>query len=214
MDWIVLDSLRFDAIVGILPSEQVAPQPLELQIRLGVDLDAAGRTGDLSQSVDYAAIAHQVRFIAQHGRWRLIESLGTACARLLLAPPAAQEARAQVHRIELHIAKPTILDGLAVPQVILRRKLEWCRLERRSMPSRTTLDILEATPLSAAYRVHIDPGTTWQPPPQVALKVMTGHPRHAGRTLSAGDELARVAGTIENHQKLPVTLLAVGHPIS
>ncbi|MCB9672839.1 MAG: dihydroneopterin aldolase [Alphaproteobacteria bacterium] len=213
MDWIVLNRLCFDAIVGVLAREQAAPQPLELEVKLGVDLDAAGASGRLDQSVDYAAVADQVRFIAQHGRWRLIESLGTAVARLLLAAPGAQEGRAQVTRIELRIAKPTILDGLAVPQIVLRRTAEWCRLPRRSMPSRTTLEVLEATPLSAAYRVHVDPGTSWQPPPQVALKVVAGRPRYDGRVLQPGDELARAAGLVENHQKAAVTLLAVGAPI-
>lgn len=214
MDWIVLNRLRFDAIVGILASEQVAPQPLELQIKLGVDLDACGSSGDLSKSVDYAAVADQVRFIAQHGRWRLIESMGTCIARLLLAPPAAQASRAAVERVEIHIAKPTILGDLAVPEVVLRRKADWVRLPRRDVPSRTTLETLETTPLSAAYRVHIAPGTSYAPPPQVAFKVMAGRPRYEGRTLVPGDEVARMATVFENHQKQAVTLLAVGHPIS
>lgn len=213
MDWIVLNRLRFDAIVGILAREQITAQPLELEIKLALDMDACGATGDLSLSINYAAVADQVRFIAQHGRWRLIESMATCCARLLLAPPAAQEQRAPIERVELRIAKPTILDGLAVPEAVLRRKADWCHLPRRTLPSRAVVETLEATPLSAAYRIHIDPGTTWQPPPQVALKVIAGRPHYEGRTLVPGDDVARFATLFENHQKEPVTLLAVGHPI-
>ncbi|MCB9673824.1 MAG: dihydroneopterin aldolase [Alphaproteobacteria bacterium] len=213
MDWIVLQDLRFDAIVGVLPSEQAAAQPLELEVKLGVDLDEAGGTGDLSKSVDYASIAHQVRFLAQQGRWRLIESLGTAICRLLLAPPGEQEGRAPITRVELRIRKPTILGGLAVPGITLRRTREWCKLVKSKAPSRTTIERLEATPLSAAYRVHIEAGTAWQPPPGVALFVIAGRPRHDGQTLAPGAEVARAAGAFENHQKHDVTLLAVGSPL-
>ncbi|MEZ4319241.1 MAG: dihydroneopterin aldolase [Myxococcota bacterium] len=213
MDWIVLQDLRFDAVVGVLAREQAAAQPLDVEVKLGVDLDESGGTGDLSKSVDYASIAHQVRFIAQQGRWRLIESLGTAVCRALLAPPGEQEERAQVERVEVRIRKPTILDGLAVPGVTLRRTKEWCKLVRTKAPSRTTLDRLEATPLEAAYRVHIEAGTAWQPPPGVALFVVAGRPRHDGQTLAPGAEIARASGPFENHQKKAITLLAVGSPI-
>lgn len=213
MDRIVLDDLCFDAIVGVLPSEQACAQPLVLKLELWLDLDGAGASGDLEKSVDYAAVARQVRFVAQQGRWRLIESLGTAICRLLLAPPAHQEGRAQVERAAVSIAKPTILGGLAVPSVGFRRTRDWCRLARTEAPSRTVLERLEATPLEAAYRVHIEAGTGWTPPPGLALHVVAGRPRHRGETLDPGDELARMAGPIENHQKQPITLLACGAPL-
>ncbi len=212
MDWITLTDLRFDAMVGILPSEQAAAQPLHLEIKMGVDLDKAGGTGDLSQSVDYAGVANQVRFMAQQGRWRLIESLGTAICRLLLAPPAAQEGRAAIDRVEVRIRKPTILQGLAVPGVTLRRTADWCKLPRTQAPSRTTIEQLEATPLSGAWRVHVDAGTSWQPPPAVALYVMAGRPRVGGMTVDPGTEIARAAGLVENRQNDAVSLLAVGSP--
>ena len=212
MDWIHLDRLRFDAIVGILASEQVAPQPLDLEIGMGLDLEACAASGDLSLSVDYAAVAEQVRFVAQQGRWRLIESLATACARLILAPAAPQEARAQVQSVRFRVAKPTILGELAVPGLFLERPASWCQLPEHTLDG-ATVEVLEQTPLSAAYRVHVAAGACWTPPPQVALRVIAGRPRHGGLELLPGAELARFAGPIENHQTLPVTLLAVGHPI-
>jgi dihydroneopterin aldolase len=212
MDWITLTDLRFDAIVGILASEQARAQPLELEVKMALDLDGAGSTGDLSKSVNYAAVANQVRFMAQQGRWRLIESLGTGICRLLLAPPAPQEARAAIERVELRIRKPTILDGLAVPGVTMRRTADWCKIPKSKAPSRTTIEQLEATPLSGAWRIHVDGGTSWQPTPSVALYVIAGRPRVNGVTVEPGTEIARAAGLIENRQSDPVTLLAVGAP--
>lgn len=214
MDWIELTDMRFDAIVGVLIGEQAVAQPLVVDVKIHLALDGAGATGDLAKSVNYAAVASQVQFIAQQGRWRLIESLGTAVCRLLLAPAAAQEQRAVIERMELRIAKPTILDGLATPAVVFRRKREWVRLAKTTHKPRTFVEALEATPLSAAYRVHVEPGTTWDPPAGVALEVVAGRPRVAGRTLHPGDRLARCAKTVENHQKQAVTLLAVGSPMT
>lgn len=211
LDWIELQQLRFEAIVGILAFEQARAQPLELEICLGVDLDGAGATGDLAQSVDYAAVAHQTRFIAQQGRWRLIESLGTAICRLLLAPPSALEARTAIQGVEVHIAKPTILEGLAVPSVRLRRQRGWCTLRTHEEPG-ARIETLEATPLSGAYRVHILPGATWQPSIGVALMVVAGKVHSNGTICTAGTELARLHGPLENQGSEEVTLLAVGTP--
>lgn len=202
-DRIRLTDLRFDAIVGILPSEQVRAQPLVLQIELGLDLTEAG-SGDLSASVDYAAVAEQARFIAQHGRWRLIESLGLALCRWLVAQPTQSEARAQVDSARVQIAKPTILDGLAVPSV---------ELERRPGPLQgfkqdgVSVDILEETALSAAYRVRMPAGSTFEPEPCVALLGV------AGQALAPGEQIARLAGPLVNSGAEEAVLLAVGAPI-
>jgi len=212
-DWIILNKLRFDAIVGVLPEEQTRAQPLELEVKVCLNLDEAGASGELHHSVNYAAIAEEVKFLATHGRWRLIESLGTALCRLLLAPPTSREERAEVARVEVRISKPEILGGLALPTISLRRRADWCQLSRESFPTRTWVETLEKTPLSAAYRVVIEAGTAWQPPPQVALYVVAGRPRHRGTTVNPGEVIARCAGAIENHQNRSITLLACGAPM-
>jgi dihydroneopterin aldolase len=211
MDWIVLNDLRFDAIVGILASEQIRAQPLRLRIRLGLpSLDPCADTGHLDRSTNYAAVADQVRFIAQHGRWRLIESMATACARLILAPPAPGEARAPIEVVEIAIAKPTILDGLAVPEAVLERHADWCVLPGTVYDGQS-VEVLGTTPLSGAYRITIQPGATWTPPLTVAFKVLAGRVEHDGRTLGPGEDVARFAAPFTTGAQ-PVTLLAVGHP--
>lgn len=202
-DRIRLTDLRFDAIVGILASEQVRAQPLVLQIELALDLTDAG-AGDLARSVDYAAVAHQARFIAQHGRWRLIESLGLALCRWLVAPPTEAEGRAAVERARVHIAKPTILDGLAVPSVELERGPAPLQGFRQAG---VAIEILEETALSAAYRVRIPPGGRWEPEPCVALLGV------AGEALAPGQERARLSAPLENPGTHEACVLAVGAPL-
>ena len=213
MDWIELHQLRFDAIVGILAFEQARAQPLELRIRLGVQLEGAASSGDLNQSVDYAAVAHQARFVAQLGRWRLIGSLGTALCRLLLAPAAALEQRTRIEAVEVHIAKPTILEGLAVPSVRFTRQAAWWAPEARD-GKEARIEVLEETPLSGAYRIHVRPGATWSPPAGVALYVVAGRVHADERIHGPGTELARLHGPLHNPGRDEVTVLAVGTPFA
>src|SRR5579871_1397823 len=96
-DWIHLKRFSFPCVLGIFDWEQKKPQTLSVEISMGLDLQGAA-DGTLARSVNYAATLEHVRFIAEHGRWRMLESMATAMARHLLALPAAGEERAQVSR--------------------------------------------------------------------------------------------------------------------
>ena len=120
-DRITLTGLCVEGIVGVLDFEQVTPQPIELDLELFLPLDPSGDSGDLARTVDYAAVADEVAFLATHSRLRLIESLGLAICRNILAAPQLGEARAVVERVSVQIRKPTILGGRAVPGVSMTR---------------------------------------------------------------------------------------------
>lgn len=123
MDAVLLD-LELACIVGILPRERVEPQPLEIRIELGLDLDPCGGSGDLERSVDYAAVDTQIRFLCTEGRFRLIEVLAVAILRAVLAPPAPGESRAAVQWAEIEIRKPAVMR-CAMPGVRIRRDADW-----------------------------------------------------------------------------------------
>ncbi|HUW03222.1 MAG TPA: dihydroneopterin aldolase [Acidimicrobiales bacterium] len=55
-DRIELKGLRAMAVVGVLDHEKLAPQPVEIDLALDVDLRSAGATDDLVDTVDYGAI--------------------------------------------------------------------------------------------------------------------------------------------------------------
>src|SRR6266513_2552767 len=117
-DWLSLSkiSLSFPCVVGLTEWEQRGTQTLELELAMNLDLDEAAG-GDLRRSVDYAAALEHVQFIAQHGRWLLLESIAAAMARFILAPPAEGERRAQVRRVVVRLSKPDVFGGRAVPSV-------------------------------------------------------------------------------------------------
>ncbi|MCB9664113.1 MAG: dihydroneopterin aldolase [Alphaproteobacteria bacterium] len=211
-DWIELDEVALDCVVGVTEAEQRTVQPLRLSVALRLELEGAAG-GELERSVDYAAVHEQLLFLAAHGRFRLLESLGTAIARLLLAPAPPAARQAAVDLVRLRLRKPAILDG-AVPSVVLERDAEWCDLQTRMVPDKTWLDTLVATKTSGAYRAHIEPDSTWVVPPGVALMVLAGRAVADGRPVKVGERLARgEVGKLAAVGTLPATVLAVGAPL-
>ncbi len=147
-------------IVGILPRERIEPQPLSIDVGMELDLDDCGWTGKLETSVDYGAVDAQVRFLATHGRFRLIESLSVALLRLLLAPPPPDASHAPLARATVRIAKPTVLRS-AVPAVTLHREAAWATRPGDDLLDgcihRVLVDLEEVT----ARRVHVPAGQTF-----------------------------------------------------
>ena len=182
-DRIELTDFVFDTIVGILPSEQLTPQPLAVEIAMELPLEDTARTGELGGSINYAAVQRWVWVLARHGCWPLIESLSHAIARLILAAPAECEGRAAIQAVEVNLRKPTILDG-AVPGVRIRRDAEWCDLGEVDLESGVTKGILEETPARSAYRMVLQPGARWTVPEYLHIHVVGG----AGGASDANDE--------------------------
>lgn len=123
MDRIDLD-LEVCAIVGILPRERIEPQPMRISLRMELPLEPCGTTGELGAGVDYAEMDSRIRYLAVHGRFRLIESLAMAILRVVLDPPRAGEGRAAVERATVTIRKPAVLRA-AEPSVTLSRDASW-----------------------------------------------------------------------------------------
>jgi FolB domain-containing protein len=161
-DWIRLSGMSLPCVLGLDDWERRGPQPLVAEVGMALDLDEAAG-GDLSASVDYAAVLNQIGFIAVHGRWRLLESMVAAMARHLLSRPAPREARAQVDCVWIKVTKPDILGGRAVPSVELLRDRAW--LDQRPLSCSdhegVTVYSLTETPETGAYHVSLDAGAEW-----------------------------------------------------
>lgn len=83
-DAIQVRGLRALAICGALPEEQTRAQPVEVDLDVLVDLSAAGRTDDLADTVDYAAIAARVERVLTTERFTLLERLAERVAEIVL----------------------------------------------------------------------------------------------------------------------------------
>lgn len=102
-DWIVVDGLEFETIIGIHPDERVNPQPLSIDLRLGVGsiVPAAG-TDAIDATIDYQRVCERIMAVVNEGRFQLVETLvEQVAADLFRAFP--------VQRIELRAVKPLAL---------------------------------------------------------------------------------------------------------
>jgi FolB domain-containing protein len=212
-DWIILEKVGFPCIVGLNEDEQRTPQALEVELGMGLDLDAAAG-GDLAHSVHYVAALDQVQFIAEEGRWRLLESLAAAIARHLLRAPAAGEGRAALDRVRVRVGKPGYLRGRAEPSVELMREKNWFGAEPAApRPGTTHTRALQLARQSAAYHVDLGPRSTFELPDGVSAFVVAGHLEREngqevarGRTLRGGERATNATNT-------EARLLVVGRPL-
>jgi dihydroneopterin aldolase len=74
-DYIFIDNLRVDCIVGIHPWEQVQPQPLLFTLKLYCDFSAIFASAELQDSIDYAAVSQLIESHCHAMPHRLIETL-------------------------------------------------------------------------------------------------------------------------------------------
>lgn len=117
MDRIIIRDLRANAFVGTLEREQKYRQEVAAALTLELDLAPAGRSDDLTKSVDYAEIARRAQHVMETGRFRLLEALGTALGQMLME-------YAPVVRATVALEKPRALDfaRVAVEMVFERGK--------------------------------------------------------------------------------------------
>ena len=100
--------------IGFNPEERVAPRDLEADVRLAVDLRAAGRSDDLADTVDYASLAERLRAVAAASSFRLLEALAEALAAEALRDP-------RVAAAEVALRKPGAVPGALAEVRIVRR---------------------------------------------------------------------------------------------
>ena len=76
MDKILLEGIRLDIRVGTTKEERAEPQLCGLDLVMEADLKAAGRSGDLNRTVDYAAIFRLLEAHCSQNSFTLLEEIG------------------------------------------------------------------------------------------------------------------------------------------
>jgi dihydroneopterin aldolase len=119
-DLLCVNDLEVHCVIGVYPEERTRPQPLRLDLALAVDVADAARSGALERTIDYARLVGQVRFVLEHGAFRLLETAGEAVAAVILA-----SVEGFADAVTLTLRKPLALDGNGVPALTLRRRREF-----------------------------------------------------------------------------------------
>lgn len=167
LDTVAIRSLQASCIVGVHPHERCRLQPLRVDVRLHLDTRAAAAADRLACTVDYAAVASQVRFILAEARFQLLETAAEVLARWLLLPPLSPQ-RPAVRSLRVRLSKPQGLQGQGLPSVcIVRRAAEVC-IEKRLEPWGSVESVYANERLRIA-RLQISPGQL--PPDEPRLRL-------------------------------------------
>lgn len=84
MDRILIDDLRVLTVIGALPHEREAAQPLRIDLEIGLDLRDAGRSDELDDTVHYGLVAERITDLAADVKHILLERFAADVADLVL----------------------------------------------------------------------------------------------------------------------------------
>jgi 7,8-dihydroneopterin aldolase/epimerase/oxygenase len=121
-DSIVLEGMVFHGWHGTLPAERELGQPFVVSVELRLDLRPAGRSDDLSQTVDYGQVHQRAKEIVEGPPVNLTETVAERIAAAVVEEfPAVEAVRVRVAKPHVRLGG-TVLAASAVE--ILRRRDE------------------------------------------------------------------------------------------
>ncbi len=118
MDKIIIKDLKVHAYHGVFEKEKLEGQAFYVSVELSTDLRKAGKTDDLTASIHYGEICHEITRLLQAESFHLIERCAEIVTdHLLLTYPLASS-------VKVTIKKPSAPIGLSVsyPAVEIERK--------------------------------------------------------------------------------------------
>ena len=114
-DAILIEGLKCQALVGILPWEKQVKQPLVFDLRLYLSLKAAADSDALANTVDYAEVAQHIDHLT-HTHHALVETVAERTCQMLFSQYPNLEA------ISLTVRKPAAVPQAEAVGVTLHRK--------------------------------------------------------------------------------------------
>ncbi|WP_202966141.1 dihydroneopterin aldolase [Streptomonospora alba] len=98
LDRIRLSGLRVRGYHGVLEHERRDGQDFVVDVGLGLDLAAAGRSDALADTVHYGELADRLVAVVQGDAVQLIETLAERLAAVCLSEPRVRRAEVTVHK--------------------------------------------------------------------------------------------------------------------
>ena len=102
-DRIFIRNLAIQGILGVLPEERTTPQTITVDLALETDIRPAAASRSLADTVDYAALAGEIKALVLTAEHLLVESLAEDIAALVLEDD-------RVTGVTVTVGKPEALD--------------------------------------------------------------------------------------------------------
>ena len=113
-DHIFLQQLTLMARIGILDHERLAPQPICLDIELGLDLSISAKSGRLKDTLDYAHLVQKLSEFTMSEHIDLIETLAEGLVNQCFTDK-------RVSWVKLRVGKPQAIDKAQSVGVVIYR---------------------------------------------------------------------------------------------
>jgi dihydroneopterin aldolase len=83
MDILFLRDFRLETIIGLYEWERKAPQPILIDLEIGLYDHKAGHSDDIRDTIDYGKVAERIRAYAGSQSFHLVETLGENIADIV-----------------------------------------------------------------------------------------------------------------------------------
>ena len=113
-DRIFIEGMLIQGTHGVYEHEQREPQPFEVDVELLRNLQPAGLSDDLADTVDYGRVFDTCRQIVESTRFNLLEALAEAIAQELLAEFATDEVTVRIRKPAVDLGGPFRAVGVEV----------------------------------------------------------------------------------------------------
>jgi FolB domain-containing protein len=114
MDKIIINGLKVDTVIGTLPEERGKTQTLLINLELYLPLQKAGKSDDLSDSVDYSLIESEIIRMSGKSKFFLIERFAEEVADICLKEKL-------VSKVKVEVSKPGALKHSTNVAVCIER---------------------------------------------------------------------------------------------
>ncbi len=113
-DRLFLSGMRFRAYHGVLVEERTHGQEFLVDVELEVDLEEAGRSDDLTRTIDYRRAYETVKAVMHGEPQNLIERLAETIATRLLALDRVSAVTVRVRKPQVKLAGPLDASGVEI----------------------------------------------------------------------------------------------------
>ena len=105
MATITIKDLEVFYRVGVPEAERAEPQRLLLTVEMEADVAAAAATDDLEETIDYNAVTQRLLRFGDRRSWKLIETLASEIADLVIREFGAQAVAVEVRKFVIPQAR-------------------------------------------------------------------------------------------------------------
>ncbi len=121
---IIIERLEFRGRCGVTPEERAKPQPLAVDLKLDCRIGSAGRSDDLAQTIDYAAVARRIVEIGTTQEAGLLETMADRFLSIIFDEFPVESATVWVRKLHPPITHITTSVGVSLTRTRLQHQLE------------------------------------------------------------------------------------------